>query len=231
MKKDIVRASLLLGILLILYLLLAFLIPFAKTLVFWLSFGYTLAAFALAVAAFYVAFLRNPGAKSRFYGFPIAKIGAAYWLAQLLVGLLAMALGKWIPVWLTVLVYTIALGAAAIGLIAAEAVADGIQTQDAKLKNDVTLMRSLQSKLSQMDCTNPDAAAAIRKLAEELRYSDPVSSPALSDAERDLSAAIAELQSAVVDDDSDAIKQLCRKATALLTERNRLCKLNKGTSD
>jgi len=227
MKKNTVRFGLLAAILLVLYLLVAFLIPFSKTPVFWLSFGYTLAAFAVAGAAFGIAFFRHPGAKSRFYGFPIAKIGAVYWLVQLIAGLTAMARGSWIPVWLTVLVYTVLLGAAAIGLIAADAVADEIHTQDAKLKQNVTVMRTLQSQVSQLDCTDPEAAAAVKKFAEELRYSDPVSSPVLSDAERDLSAAIAELQSAVVDDDSDAIKQLCRKATTLLTERNRLCKLYK----
>lgn len=229
MKKDLTRSGLLLGILLVLYLLLAFLIPFAKTPVFWLSFGYTLAAFAVAAAAFCIAFLRHPEAKSRFYGFPIAKIGGVYWLAQLAVGLVAMALGKWIPVWLAVLVYTAALGAAVIGLIAAEAVVDEIHSQDAGLKRSVAAMRSLQSQVNQMaaQCANPDAAAAVRKLAEELRYSDPVSSPALEEAERDLSAAVADLQSAVADEDSEAVKQLSRKAAALLAERNRLCKLHK----
>ena len=227
MKKDTVRFGLTVAILLVLYLLVAFLIPFAKTPVFWLSFGYTLAAFAVAGAAFWIAFLRHPGAKSRFYGFPIAKIGATYWLTQVITGIVAMALGSWIPVWLAVLVYTAALGAAAIGLIAADAVADEIHAQDAKLRKNVTVMRTLQSQVSQLDCTDPEAAAAVKKFAEELRYSDPVSSPALEEAERDLSAAVANLQSAVMDNDTPAIKQLCRTASRLLTERNRLCKLNK----
>lgn len=227
MKKDTIRFGLTVAILLVLYLLVAFLIPFAKTPVFWLSFGYTLAAFAVAGAAFWIAFLRHPGAKSRFYGFPIAKIGAVYWLVQLIAGLLAMALGSWIPVWLAVLVYTAALGAAAIGLIAADAVADEIHAQDDKLKKNVTVMRTLQSQVSQLDCTDPEAAAAVKKFAEELHYSAPVSSPALEEAERDLSAAVANLQSAVMDNDTPAIKQLCRIASRLLTERNRLCKLNK----
>ena len=227
MKKDTIRFGLTVAILLVLYLLVVFLIPFAKTPVFWLSFGYTLAAFAVAGAAFWIAFLRHPGAKSRFYGFPIAKIGAVYWLVQLIAGLLAMALGSWIPVWLAVLVYTAALGAAAIGLIAADAVADEIHAQDDKLRKNVTVMRTLQSQVSQLDCTDPEAAAAVKKLAEELHYSDPVSSPALEEAERDLSAAVANLQSAVLDNDPPVIKQLCRTASRLLTERNRLCKLNK----
>ena len=36
------------------------------------------------------------------------------------------------------------------------------------------------------------------------------------------------LQAAFVDGDNEAMAQLCRKTTALLAERNRLCKLNKN---
>ena len=72
-----------------------------------------------------------------------------------------------------------------------------------------------------------DDGSALKKLAEELRYSDPVSSAALTEIERDLSAAVEELQAAVIDADTSAVKHLCRKASALLAERSRLCKLNK----
>lgn len=230
MKKDMIRWGIGLGVLLVLYILVAFLIPFVHTATFWVSLLFTLIAFGVVGASFYIAFIKNPDAKSRFYGFPIAKIGAIYGLVQLIAGLVFMALAVYAPVWLAVLVYAIALGAAVIGLISAEAVAEEIHNQDAKLKKDVTLMRSLQSKLNQMaaQCDNPDAAPALKKLAEELRYSDPVSSEALAEIEADLSAAVDELQATIVDGDSNAVRQLCRKASAVLAERNRLCKLNKN---
>lgn len=229
MKKDTIRWIIGLGVLLVLYILIAFLIPFVHTATFWVSFLFTIIAFGVVGASFYIAFIKNPDAKSRFYGFPIAKIGAIYGLVQLIAGILFMALAVYVPVWVAVLVYAIALGAAIIGLISAEVVAEEIHNQDAKLKKDVALMRSLQSKLNQMaaQCDNPDAASAVKKFAEELRYSDPVSSEALADIEADLAAAVDELQAAIVDGDSNAVKQLCRKASAVLAERNRLCKLNK----
>lgn len=229
MKKDTFRWIGSLGVLLVLYVLVAFLIPFVHTETFWVSFLLTLIAFGVVGASFYIAFIKNPDAKSRFYGFPIAKIGAIYGLAQLIASLVFMALAAWVPVWVTVLVYAIALGAAVIGLISAEAVVEEIRVQDVKLKKDVTLMRGLQSKVNQMaaQCDNPEAAAAVKQLAEEMRYSDPVSSEALSEIEADLSAAVDELQAAIVEGESNAAKQLCRKASAVLAERNRLCKLNK----
>ena len=114
-------------------------------------------------------------------------------------------------------------------MIAADTVVEQIHVQDAKLRGDVRLMRSLQSKLNQLasQCDDPDAASALKKLAEELRYSDPVSSAALTAIEADLSAAVEELQAAVIDADTAAVKHLCPKTSALLEERSRLCKLNK----
>ena len=226
MKKDTIRGIIALTVVLALYILIAFLIPFVHTAVFWVSFVFTLIAFAVVAASIYIAFIKNPDAKSRFYGFPIAKIGVLYGAVQLLAGIVFMALAAIVPAWVAVLVYAIALGAAVIGLISAETVVEEIHLQDAKLKKDVTLMRSLQSKISQIAAQSEDAA--IKALAEEFRYSDPVSNDAIADAEADLAAAVDELQSAYVDGDSEAMAKLCRKASALLAERNRLCKLNKN---
>lgn len=226
MDKNWKRGAVCLGVLLALYLLLAFLIPFVKTAVFWFSFAFTLIAFGVTAYALYTAFLKKPDARSRFYGFPIARIGVLYGGVQLAVGLLFMALGKWIPAWLAVLVYAAMLGAAVIGLVSADAVVETIHTQDQKLKKDVTFMRSLQSKANQMaaQCSLPE----VKQFSEDVRYSDPVSSDALADIERDLSAAVEELQAAIVDGDNGAALQMVKKADNLLKERNRLCKLNKG---
>ena len=226
MKKEIIRGSIGLGVLLVLYILAAFLIPFVHTAVFWVSFVFTLIAFGVAAASIYIAFVKNPDAKSKFYGFPIARIGVIYGALQLIAGFVCMALGAWIPVWAAVLVYAIALGAAVIGLVSADAVVEEIQRQDNKLKKDVSYMRNLQSKVCQMaaQCDAPE----LKQFAEDIRYSDPVSSDALGDIERDLSAVVDELQAAVAEDNRETIPVLCRKASGVLGERNRLCKLGKN---
>ena len=226
MKKDAIRGIIALAVVLILYILIAFLIPFAHTAAFWVSFAFTLIAFAVVSVSIYIAFIKKPDAKSRFYGFPIARIGVIYGAVQLVAGVVVMALAAIVPAWAAALGYAIALGVAVIGLVSADAVVEEIHVQDAKLKKDVTLMRGLQSKVNQLAAQWDNTA--LKALAEEFRYSDPVSSEALAEAEADLSAAVDELQAAFVDGDKDAAAQLCRKASALLAERNRLCKLNKN---
>ena len=230
MKKDTMRGIVGLGVLLILYILIAFLIPFAKTATYWVSFVFTLIAFCVVAASIYIAFVKNPDAKSRFYGFPIARIGVIYGVVQLVAGLLLMALGRW--VWVAVLVYAIGLGAAVLGLISADAVAEQIHAQDAKLKKDVAAMRAIQSKLSVLpgQCGDPVTAKCLTQLAEELRFSDPVSSEATRETEDDLNALTDELQKAVLENDTAAAQNLCKRCQAVLMERNRLCKLEKGSA-
>lgn len=226
MKKDTIRAIVVAVVALVIYNLITFVIPFEHTAAFWISYGFTLVAFAVVAASIYIAFIKNPDSKSKFYGFPIARLGVIYGVAQLVVSLAVMALAAIIPWWIAVLVYAIGLGAAVIGLIGVEAVVDQIQTQDVKLKDNTIIMRTLQSKISQIASQTDDAA--IKALAEEFRYSDPVSNDTIAEAEADLAAIVDQLQAAFVDGDNDAMAQLCRKATALLAERNRLCKLNKN---
>ena len=225
MRKDTIRAIIVAAVVLTIYHLIAFMVPFVHNAAFWISYGFTLAAFAVVCASIYIAFIKNPDTKSRFYGFPIARIGVLYGGAQLIVSMTIMALAQWMPWWIPTLVYAIGLGATVIGLVGAEAVVEEIQTQDVKLKKETCLMRSLQSKVSQIASQTDEPA--IKTLAEELRYSDPVSNKAIADVEADLSAAVDKLQIAYVDGDGEAVAQLCKKASAILAERNRLCKLNK----
>ena len=225
MKKDTLRAIIVAVVTLAIYNLIVFVVPFCHAPAFWISYGFTLAAFAVVCGAIYVAFIQNPDAKSRFYGFPIARIGVIYGIIQLILSIAVMALAILIPWWVSTVVYAIAFGAAIIGLVSADAVVDEIHNQDAKLKDNVTMMRALQSKLSQIAAQSDDPV--LKSLAEEFRYSDPVSNAEIADAEADLAAAVDQLQSAYIDGDNEAMAQLCRKTAALLSERNRLCKLNK----
>lgn len=174
-------------------------------------------------------FEKEAGAKSKFYGFPIARVGVLYLAVQLVLGLVFMALAAVAPVWLALVLYLALLVAAAVGVIATDSIRDEVERQDAQLKKDVATMRALQSKAAALPahCEDTTAKAALEKLAEEFRYSDPVSAPALTDLETDMAATMEELSAAVTDGDNAAVLALCKKISATLAERNRLCKLNK----
>lgn len=226
--KNKIRVWIVLAIIFVVYSIVAFALPFAHNATFWLSYLFAVVAIAVQVYVLQSAFMKAEGAKSKFYGFPIATVGAVYMAAQLVLSLIMMALAAKILVWIPVALHVLLLGAAAVGFIAADAMRDEVERQDVQLKKDVSVMRGLQSKVNGIvGLCSADVRDDITRLAEELRYSDPVSNDALAEIEGELSACVDELQAAVVDGESTAIRELCRKAGATLAERNRLCKLNK----
>ena len=224
-KKGLV----VLALLFVVYTLIVLAVPFAKGGMFWLTYLFTAAAFGVQVYVFKLSFEKEAGAKSKFYGFPIARVGVLYLAVQLVLGLMFMALAAVAPVWLALVLYLALLVAAAVGVIATDSIRDEVERQDTQLKADVAAMRALQSHAAALParCEDTTAKAALEKLAEEFRYSDPVSAPALADLETDMAAIMEELSAAVTDGDNAAVLALCKKISATLAERNRLCKLNK----
>lgn len=190
-----------------------------------------MAAGAVQVYVIHTAFSRGEGVRSRFYGFPIARIGVLYFLVQLALGLLFMALGAAVsvPFWIPLVLYAALLGAAAVGFVAADAARDQVEGQEEKLKKDTGCMRALQAKIASVVPLAQDGQVrkALEKFSEDLRFSDPVSGESLKDMEKDLAACVNEIQQAVAEGDNASALILVGKGAVLLAERNRICKANK----
>lgn len=225
MKKETLRLGVVALFVLIAYNLAVFMIPCLKTPTFWISWFFSLLSFGVGCYSLYISLIKKSDARSRFYGFPIARIGIVYLIAQVAIGGVFMALGHIIPWWLATVLFAIFLALAVIGLVSAEAIVYQIQELDQKLKKDVSIMRGLQSKVTSLasQCDEP----AVRKLAESFLYSDPVSNRSIIEAETELSVMVDALQAAILAGKTEEIQLLCRKTSAALDERNRLCKLNK----
>ena len=230
MKKNAIRWWVVLGVVLVVYNVLAFALPFPKTAVFAVSYLFTMIAILAQIYVIRTAFYRGEGVKSKFYGFPIAKLGVIYLAVQLIAGLVFMALGLIVPVWLSLALYVVLLGVAAAGFVAADAARDEVVRQEVKLEKDVSRMREFQAKGRALVALNKvsEAARPLEKLAEDLRFSDPVSSEALTEIEDQLAECLAQLQEAVSAQKTEQILSVCREAERILAERNQLCKLSKA---
>ena len=232
MSKNKIRVIAFAAIALVVFNVIAFVIPIPKSAVFWVAYIFGMLAIAAQLLFMNVDFSGKEDIRSRFYGFPIARIGVIYGACQLLLSLAAMALGAFIPVWVPVVVFVIIAAAAGVGLISTDMVREEIEKQDEKLVKDVSRMRSLQSKMnvliSQTD-VSAELKTSLDKLADEIKYSDPVSSSATEQIEDELNINIEELQKAIVEGDNASALTICKKTSGILAERNRLCKLNKNS--
>lgn len=228
--KTTKQGHLILAILFVIYSAVIFFVPGNKNSVFWLSYLFAIVAIAVQLYIFRLSFRKGGSIKSKFYGFPIARIGAMHLIVQLILSTVFMALASTAPIWIPMILYVILLGATGIGLITVDIMRDEIEELDRKLTSEVSFMRNLQSKVNALtnQCEAGELRAAVEKFAENLRYSDPVSSKSLNDIEQELFTCVDELQKAVIDNDTASAMSLSRKAQAVLMERNRLCKLNKS---
>ena len=230
MTKNQTRTLAVIIIFFIAFSVIAFAVPFVKTGLFWLSYIFAVISILAQIYVLKIAFDGAESIKSKFYGFPIAQIGFFYMVAQVVVSLVFMILSAVVPIWVAVVVDILLLAAAAIGFIAADVVRDEIERQDVKLEADVSCMTALRSLIYSLpsQCEDTEANKVLQELSDDFRYSDPVSSTALKDIETDLENMVAQLQTAVTSENKTDILSLAKKTKTLLTERNRLCKLNKG---
>lgn len=225
------KGAVALVIVFVIFCVIAFAVPFAKNGVFWTGLIFGLIAILAQAPIWMIAFKGAESARSKFYGIPIARIGTIYLIVQLILSLAAMFLA-WVPVipaWPFIIVFLIILGIAALGIIAADVTREEIERQDVQIKRDVSKMRELQSLGNSLanNCKDESLSPALKNLAEELRYSDPVSSEATAETEAELKHLLTELQASLLDEDTAAAKTLCQQAQTTLAERNRICKLNK----
>ncbi len=228
MKKQMIRAALAIAILAGLWSILAFAIPFAHSAEFWLGYVFAMAAIVIQMPVLWISFEKgNP--KSRLYGFPIARVGLIYLLLQLVLSLAMMIFGASIPGWIFVVLQAFLLAAAGLGMLTTSAVREEIAEQDDKLRAQVSNMRELQSRAFALASQAPDGPLKeqLKRLSDDFRYSDPVSSDATLEQERELKILLDSMESALADDDTQGAGTLLKRAQNLLTERNRLCKLNK----
>lgn len=228
MTKNATRGIITLVILLAVFSVIAFVIPFPKNTVFWIAYACGVFAILFQLYIFKSSFGKTD-ARSRFYGFPIARLGIYYLVIQLVVSIAMIALSEFIPTWVAIVINVLILAFALIGCITAETMRDEITAQDVKLKTSVVNMRELQSLTASLVNQSNDAELkkTLQKVADEFRFSDPLTSDKTSDLEEDMKRQIGDLQQALVDGDAEGAKELCAKLLACLRERNRVCSVSK----
>ena len=229
MTKNAARGILILLILLAVFSVIVFAIPFSRNMVFWIAYSCGVFAILFQLYIFKTSFGSKADARSRFYGFPIARLGIYYLAIQLIVSIIEIVFSGIVPVWAVIIINVLILAFALIGCITTETMRDEIVRQDMQLKKDVSNMRELQSLSSALvnQCNDEETKKILQKVAEDFRYSDPVSSDQTKELEAELKNRFAEIQQAVVDGDTEAVKSLCIKLSGCLAERNRICSISK----
>lgn len=232
MSKNLKRFYVTVGIIFVAFSVIAFVLPFGHGKVFWAAYLFGVAAIGAQAYVMPNTFVEGSSVRSKFYGFPIARVSTLYLVFQLVFSLIFMALAKQTNSWIfriEMILFVVLLAAAVIGFFATDAIREEVERQDVQLKKDVSRMRALQSQMVSLvnQCSDPQTKAALEKLSNEFRFSDPVSSEATVMIENDLASYVDDMQNALLEGDYRSIVELCTKATPVLIRRNQICKQNK----
>ena len=222
MKKNSLMSYLALGIVFALFNVIAFVIPTEKTATFWTAYAFSVVAFAVQIPLWKIAFGKKDTLKSKFLGIPVIHVGITYLIIQLIAFAVFMIFPT-LPVWAAVVVCAVILAISALCVIAGQAGANEINRVEEKIKVKRAFIQFLQTDIEMLAETETDAEtkAALKKLAEKVRFSDPMSHEMLGELESRISAKVEEMKTA-----TDK-KTLIEEIATSLTERNKKCKILK----
>lgn len=222
MKKNGLMSYLALGIVFALFNVIAFVVPTDKTATFWTAYVFSVIAFAVQIPLWKIALGKKDTLKSKFLGVPVIHVGITYLIIQLIAFAIFMIFPT-LPVWLAVVVCAIILAISVLCAIAGQAGANEINRVEEKIKVKRAFIQFLQTDIEMLAESETDAEtkAELKKLAEKVRFSDPMSHEMLGELESRISAKVEEMKTA-----TDK-KAFIAEVTTLLTERNKKCKILK----
>lgn len=192
----------------------------------WITYGCTWLALIFGGVVTAVAFNKKE-LKSRIFGIPVHCVGYTVLLIQLLIDGVIMGVGHWyeIAFWIPTIVEVLLFALATIMVIARAANRDFIDSIDKKEVKEAYI-RQLRVEVDSLVEANTLEAlnADLTKLAETVRYTDPVSHKDVEDTEDQITVAFEELEKAVADGDVAKAQAAIAKMNRLLSERKAILK-------
>lgn len=194
---------------------------------FWPAYVCLMLSCLLQLGCTYYAFKNADTVNKLFLNLPIITISYTGLLVTALFGVIAIAVPT-IPTWIGIVIAAIMLGLVALSVIKAAAAAEIVESSEIKRKEQTYFIKSLTADALtalSVASTKEDKEIA-KKVYEAIRYSDPVSSDALSGIESQITIQFTKFSEALMNKSENAV-QLGEDILILIDGRNNKCKLLK----
>ncbi len=194
---------------------------------FWPSYIFMLLALFGQLFCAWLAF-KTENLRKFFYNIPLVTISYEGLIATLVVGSICFAIPD-LPNWVAVILCAIILAFTAVAIVQAKVAADMVGDIDNKVKVRTFFIKSLtvDAETLMNSAKDDELRQLLKKAYEALRYSDPMSDPALSDDEIRITKKFDELKQATDELDIDVTRVYVEELLVLIDGRNKKCKLLK----
>ena len=156
---------------LVVFLVLALIIPFSRTAVYWIGFCCTITMFICCGLAFVRAFRRDETLESKLLGWPIFKVGYTALAVQVCIGFVFMALAKIIPVTVAVIVEVLVFALTVICLTVKDAAREVVRHFEGKDNDSTAAWKAIRNRASAIASSTGNAE--LKKLSEMINLADP----------------------------------------------------------
>lgn len=193
--------------------------------VFWTSWIFMILAFVSMAVVGVIMGESGMTLRDWLFGYPIFKHTTIFITSELIVSVIFMLLQDKVSFPLAFVIQFILLCVYLVFAISCFLAKTTIEEVNKNVKDKTIFVRTLRVDVEMLaqKCPDSELKALCQKLAEEIRYSDPMSNEALFELEKDIALAVSECENAISMGNFDAATALCNKATELLAERNKKC--------
>ncbi len=192
--------------------------------VFWIAYALiTLSFIAQLITAY--KFIKDDSNEKMFLNIPLLRTGYTAIIVSILVGLVFMIFPV-LPAWIGAIVCLLIAGYFVIACVNASAVANVVADIDVKVKTKTAFMRMaiVEAENILARAATTEIKVEAKKVYEDLRYSDPMSNPALDDIEQEIDNGLKELKKAVMSNDNTKAATITASLLLNIKERNSKCK-------
>lgn len=228
MNKFDKRLLAIVAIFVLVYSVLVFLIPFAHTPVFWTVYACTCLSVVIVIVGYRLALKRGRDTMSRLLGWPILKSAMIALLVQAVISLCMMAFAGICPAWIAVIVELLILASTLSAMIVRDTQRAAVEAAE-EFHANTGAMKALRRQAAALVSMTENAAlkSRLQKLADDLKYSDPVSSEATRAEEARIAQLLDDLAGALQTGAADAALARIQDAATALTLRNSRIKSGK----
>lgn len=233
MNKNSKKYIIIVSLLIVLYNVLVWVIPFPKQSIatFIISYIASMIAIIAQPLIYYASIHNKETLKSKLYGFPILKVGYIYFTIQLVLTVLFYILGCFlkIPTWISIVVMVIVLVLAVVGLLITDTYRDEIEKIEETTKINKKFLTELKinSEILVKKLEGNQLYEELKKFNELVKYSDPVSNPSLIECEDEIMNKFTDLKKLINENKIEEAQLQIKELNILMEERNKKCKLMK----
>ncbi|WP_346909213.1 hypothetical protein [Faecalicatena orotica] len=227
-KKNWLLTALIYFVILAAYNLIVFMVFKGFNAVFWISYICMMAAFVLHILCVYFI-VQNVSIRTVFFGIPLMSLSIYFVCAELFCSFVFMIFKASVSVKLAILIQALLLCVFIITAVLSIMARDAVQNVDTKIKDNVNFIKGIHVDVEMLIQRSQDAdtTRALKKLSETVKYSDPMSNPAVYAQERMIMQYMMELGNAFNSGNMEETREVCEKIELLFIERNKELMISK----